>query len=166
MEDLINKTYCGYITVLDTDTIDMINSPLSIKDQVIFGVFFLYNNYVSYNTLHETDHGHRAIIPIKSVQRVLKNVLGSYLSEQTIKNISTDRFDIVGDTILLGGSDLGAIEPIEIKKIIRDDKGLVHIRAISELFDGSIEHFKIILKEIVDMDTMSWNVLLLKSLDR
>ena len=59
MEDLINKTYRGYIAVLGTDTIDMINSPLYIKDQVIFGVFFLYNNYGSYNTLHETDHGHR-----------------------------------------------------------------------------------------------------------
>ena len=164
MEKLINETYNTAINVLGTDHIDMINHPLDAKDLTTFGVYFLYNN--RYDKLQKINESNNCIIPIKMVHRAVKNVFDYHLSTKDIKKQSS-KFKFVDDNIILGPSDPGMTPPLKIKKISRDDIGLIRIRAIAEdeIDNNKIDVYKIVLKEKVKDDKRSWRIILIKKIN-
>ena len=161
VEKLINETYMTVINVLDANYIDMINHPLNNHDLTVFGVYFLYNN--RYDKLEKIDDSGKCIIPVKRVHRVVKNILGVHLSHKEIKKQQSDGFQVVDDNIILEPSDPGIYEPLKIKKISRDDISLIRVYATQkDIENNKVRQYKIVLKEKVNKDKLSWNVILIK----
>ena len=164
IEKLINETYITYTNVLGTDRIDMINHPLNTKDQIIFGVYFLYNN--RYDKLEKSSDSSECIIPIKSVKAVLRRVLDCHLSDKAISDQKIDGFKIFPDHIIIGQGDPGIPPSIKVTKVTRDDIGLIRVQGIED--DENLTKatkYKIVLRERGKKDKIFWNVLLMKPIN-
>lgn len=163
MENLINETYITMISVLDTKSIDMINKPLNAHDLTKFGVYYLYINR---NEKLEKTEG-ECIVPMKMVHRIVKNVLDYHLTAKQMKEQKFEDLKITDkDIIILSMGDAGGDAPLEIQKITRDDIGLIRVQAIQKYSDDPKEIFryKIVLKERLKNNKLSWSILLFKEI--